>query len=167
MKTYIHLKPSLQEFVVCAFLGGGRTVTAADTFGKLIKPWLQLPPKNYDAKIPTAKNIFEFELPNYNDKNTLYNFYISPKGERYIAVMLNEIFLQQMFLHLDRFVKNNSLIKDTILDYCYSYNISFKNINYESLKKSYYRYRKNKKKSSRFVPQLSPRKKRSKYTKNN
>ncbi|MDR0754179.1 MAG: hypothetical protein LBF04_02200 [Prevotellaceae bacterium] len=145
MKTYIHLKPSLQEFVVCAFLSGTRNVTAADTFGKLIKPWLAIPPKDYNPKIPVDKNIFEFELPNYEDKNTLYNFYISQKGEKYIATILNEMFLKQMFIHLDKTLKNTHKIKDAIFDYCYSYNISFDNINYESLKKSYYRYRKNKK----------------------
>jgi hypothetical protein len=149
----------LQEFVVCAFLGGTRKVTAADTFGKLIKPWLSTPPQNYDTKIPEENNIFEFELPNYEDKNTLYNFYISPRGEKYIATMLNEIFLKQMFIHLDKTLKNSGQIKEAIFDYCYSYSISFESINYESLKKSYYRYRKNRKKSSGFVPDLSPAKK--------
>jgi hypothetical protein len=137
----MNLKPCLQEFVVCAFLGGTRKVTAVDTFGKLIKPWLSLPPKDYDPKIPAGKNIFEFELPNYEDKNTLYNFYISPKGEKYIATMLNEMFLKQMFVHLDKILKDSYRIKQAIYDYCYSYNISFEYINYESLKKSYYRHR--------------------------
>jgi hypothetical protein len=132
----------LQEFAVCAFLGGTRIVTAADTFGKLIKPWLSLPPKDYNPKIPADNNIFEFELPNYEDKNTLYNFYISPKGEKYISTMLNEMFLKQMFVHLGKTLKSNDKIKNAIYDYCYSYNISFDNINYESLKKSYYRHRK-------------------------
>ena len=143
MKTYIHLKPSLQEFVVCAYLNGTRKVTAVDTFGKLIKPWLQLPPKDYNPIIPAEKNIFEFELPNYDDKNTDYNFFISQKGEKYIATMLNEMFVKQMCIHLDKSVNlNNDKIKDVIYQFCYSYNISFDNINYESLKKTYYRHRK-------------------------
>jgi hypothetical protein len=153
MKTYIHLKPSLQEFVVCAFLGGTRNVTAADTFGKLIKPWLSIPPKNYDTKIPTDKNIFEFELPNYEDKNTQYNFYILPKGEQYISIIINEMFIKHMCVYLDKIMKNsNGEIKSAIYDYCYSYNISFENINYETLKKSYYRFRKKNKKVVRICP---------------
>ncbi|MDR1984094.1 MAG: hypothetical protein LBQ28_04655 [Prevotellaceae bacterium] len=158
MTTYIHLKPALQEFVVCAYLHGTHNVSAGDTFGKLIKPWLTLPPKNHNVIIPEGKDIFVFELPNYENKNTEYNFYISPKGEKYISIMLNEIFLTHMYIHLDNILQRmNKEIKEAIYDYCYSYNISFENINYESLKKSYYRYRqkKNKKKSSGFVPVMS------------
>jgi hypothetical protein len=122
-------------------------VSAGDTFGKLIKPWLTLPPNDYMTVIPQGIDIFEFELPNYNDKNTLYNFYINKKGEKYITDMLNEMFLKHMFIHLDKILinMNRRQIKDAIYDYCYSYNISFDFINYESLKKAYYRYRKFKK----------------------
>jgi hypothetical protein len=156
MKSYIHLKPSLQEFVVCSQLGGTRKVSAADAFGKLIKPWLTLPPKNYNPAIPDGKNIFVFELPNYNDKNTDYNFYISPKGEKYIANMIYEMFITMMCIYLDKTMNvNKKKIKTAIYQYCYSLNITFEYVNYDSLKKSYYRYKKAKKKSSRFVPELS------------
>ena len=158
MKAYIHLKPSLQEFVVCAFLGGTRKVSTMDTFGKLIKPWLTAPPKNYNPIIPSGIDVFVFELPRYEDKNTDYNFFLSPKAQKYISTILSEIFLIQMYIHLDNILpRTDNEIKKAIYDYCYSYNITFEYINYESLKKSYYRYRqkKNKKKSSGFVPVLS------------
>jgi hypothetical protein len=64
-----------------------------------------------------------------------------------------------MFIHLDKILPRmeREQIKEAIYDYCYSYNISMEHIQYDSLKKAYYRYRKekHKKKSSRFVPVLS------------
>jgi hypothetical protein len=159
MTAYIHLKPALQEFVVCAYLNGTRKVNAADAFGKLIKPWLSIPPEGYDPITPAGPDVFEFELPNYNDKNTAHNFYIAPKAQKYIATMLNEMFLTQMFIHLDKILSRmeREQIKDAIYDYCYSYNITMEHIQYDALKKAYYRYRQKKtqKKSSRFVPVLS------------
>jgi hypothetical protein len=157
--AYIHLKPALQEFVVCAFLDGSRRVSAADTFGKLIKPWLTTPPEGFNPIAPGGAGIFEFELPAYDDKNTAYNFYIAPKAQKYIATMLHEMFLTLMFIHLDKILPRmeREQIKDAIYDYCYSYNISMEHIQYDTLKKAYYRYRKkkHKKKSSGFVPVLS------------
>jgi hypothetical protein len=157
--TYIHLKPALQEFVVCAFLNGTRRVNAADTFGKLIKPWLTTPPDGYNPITPVGADIFEFQLPNYNDKYTACNFYIPPKAQKYIATILNEMFLNLMFIHLDNILPRmeREQIKDAIYDYCYSYNLSMEHIQYDTLKKAYYRHRKKKtqKKSSRFVPVLS------------
>ena len=157
--TYINLKPTLQEFVVCAFLNGTRRVSATDTFGKLIKPWLTTPPGGYNPTTPVGADIFEFQLPAYNDKNTTYNFYIAPKAQKYIATILNEMFLNLMFIHLNNILPRmeREQIKEAIYDYCYAYNITLEHINYDSLKKSYYRYRKKKhtKKSSRFVPVLS------------
>jgi hypothetical protein len=159
MTAYIHLKPALQEFVVCAFLNGTRKATAADTFGKLIKPWLTVPPAGYNPIAPDGADIFKFELPKYNDKNTDYNFYLSPKAQKYIAKMLHEMFINQMFIHLNNIVHRieREPIKNAIYDYCYSYNIPLEHINYDTLKKAYYRYRqkKHKKSSSRFIPVLS------------
>jgi hypothetical protein len=153
--TYIHLKPALQEFVVCAFLAGGRKVSAADTFGKLIRPWLTTPPDGYNPVTPAGPDVFEFQLPNYEDKNTEYNFYIPPKAQKYIASMLNEMFLSLMFIHFDKMLTRmkNEQIKDAIYDYCYSYNISMEHIQYDTLKKAYYRYRQKKtKKVVRICP---------------
>jgi hypothetical protein len=159
MTTYIHLKPALQEFVVCAFLNGTRKVSAADTFGKLIKPWLSTPPEGYNPIMPAGADVFEFQLPDYGDKNTDYNFYMSPKAQKYIATMLNEMFLTFMFIHLDKILPRmeHEQIKDAIYDYCYSYNISMEHIQFDTLKKAYYRYRqkKTKKNTSKFVPVLS------------
>ena len=159
MTAYIHLKPALQEFVVCAFLHGTRRVSATDTFGKLIKPWLTTPPDEYNPITPAGPDIFEFELPNYNDKYTASNFYIAPKAQKYIATMLHEMFLNLMFIHLDKILPRmeREQIKDAIYDYCYTYNISMEHVQYDTLKKAYYRYRKKKtqKNSSRFVPVLS------------
>jgi hypothetical protein len=157
-KTYIYLKPALQEFVVCAFLNGTRRVSAADTFGKLIKPWLATPPDGYNPITPDGVDIFEFTLPAYNDKNTASNFYIAPKAQKYIATILNEMFLNLMFIHLNNILPRmeREQIKEAIFDYCYSYNISMEHIQYDTLKKAYYRHRKKRKKnSSRFVPVLS------------
>jgi hypothetical protein len=157
--TFIHLKPALQEFVTCAFLGGSRRVSANDSFGKLIKPWLTTPPEGYNPIAPEDPNVFQFQLPAYGDKNTAYNFYIPPKAQKYIAAILNEMFLYQMFLHLDAILPRmeREQIKNAIYDYCYSYNISMEHIQFDTLKKAYYRYRKKKtkKSSSRFVPVLS------------
>jgi hypothetical protein len=143
MTTYIHLRPSLQEFVVCAFLHGGRKATAGDIFGLLIKPWLSPPPKGYNPLTPSGADVFEFELPVYEDKYTGSNFYISPAGQKHIALFLQRIFLNQMYLHLDAILPRagNGCIKDAIFQYCEIYNIGFEHIQYESLKKSYYRYR--------------------------
>jgi hypothetical protein len=165
MTCTIKLKPSLQEFVRCAYLNGESKVTAADTFGKLIKPWLSIPPKDYVPALSASQHEFTFELPLYSDKNTASNFYIYPHGQAYITVILDAIFRSQLNLHLDNMlVRCPTLqIKDAIYDYCYSYGISLENVSYEALKKSYYRYRqkkrgvkkKAKKSSSRFVPYVS------------
>jgi hypothetical protein len=164
MTCTIKLKPSLQEFVRCAYLGGGNRVSASDTFGKLIKPWLSLPTRGSDvmpmANQEASQDSFTFELPRYSDKNTDYNFYISPRGQAYIATMLDAMFRMQLNIHLDSILPRcpSLQVKQAIYDYCYSYGLSLEHISYESLKKSYYRYRsekKIKKKSSGFVPVLS------------
>jgi hypothetical protein len=167
MTCTIKLKPSLQEFVRCAYLSGESRATAADTFGKLIKPWLSLPPRGYVPVASTSPDDFTFELPRYSDKNTAHNFYIYPQGQAYIATMLDSMFRTQLNLHLDSMLSKcpTLQIKDAIYDYCYAYGISFQSVTYEALKKSYYRYRKekgdekkvrSKKKASRFVPYVSP-----------
>lgn len=164
MTCTIKLKPALQEFVRYAYLNGESKVTAADTFGKLIKPWLSLPPRGYVPVASTLPDEFTFDLPQYSDKNTTCNFYIYPHGQAYIATILDAIFREQLNVHLDSILARcaNLQIKDAIYDYCYAYGISFQNVTYEALKKSYYRYRKekggvrSKKKSSRFVPYVSP-----------
>ena len=101
MTCTIKLKPALQEFVRYAYLNGESKVTAADTFGKLIKPWLSLPPRGYVPVASTLPDEFTFELPQYSDKNTTCNFYIYPHGQAYIATILDAIFREQLNVHLD------------------------------------------------------------------
>lgn len=148
----------------CAYLNGATQVSAGDLFGKLIEPWVKLPPKNFIPKKELAADDFTFELPNYKFKNTDYNYYIDEEAQKYIEQMLDEIFRGMLNIHLDTILPRMPKeyrgvnIKQAIYDYCYSYNISFEHVNYEALKKSYYRYReakKEKKISSQFVPILS------------
>jgi hypothetical protein len=164
--TTIKIKPYLKEFILCRFLSGQYRSSADDILGQTIKPFLVSSPENLTRITATSDdNFFTFELPNYSDKKVTYHNYIRPEHQRYIERIFEYFFREAMF----HFVKQNHElnrgdIKDWIINWCNLNNITFAKVNYETLKKAYWRYRvdqeekeKNEKNTSRSLPCVSPR----------
>lgn len=141
------MKPFIREFIINGFLNGTSKASSDDALGITIKPWLIKPPSNI-VRVYNQNDInnFTFELPFYHDKNVSSNWYVSPNGQAYIESIFDIMMKRNMYSYIDNLVeRHNFQIKDCIIDWCYAFNVTFEYINYEALKKSYYRYRKNNK----------------------
>ena len=83
-------------------------------------------------------------------KNPLFNFYLSKDDQISFQKGVSKIFNTEFFSFVDGHLLafqqlNRSVeIKNTIDLFCEKNNLSIEHTNYEMLKKSYYRYRKNK-----------------------
>ena len=151
MLCTIKLKRALQEFVRYAYMDGGSSFGAQSAFGRMILPLLTRPPAGYSfvRSVADAPDYFTFELPRYRRKNTEYNYWISPVNQEYLECLIEITLRQTMFLYVDRFVVEGGTIKGAIEDFCRHYKLPMDYINYDTLKKFYYR---RKKSSSRNVP---------------
>lgn len=164
--TTIKIKPYLKEFILCRFLDGQYRCTADDPLGNMIKPFLISASVNLvRIDVDSDETYFTFELPNYSDKKVTIHNYIEPKNQRYIEYIFELMFREAMFHHvLQNIEMNGGLIKDWIINWCRMNNITFSNVNYDTLKKAFYRYRmaqenkkKNDKSCTRLLPCTSPK----------
>lgn len=164
--TTIKIKPYLKEFILFRFLNNQYRASADDALGTTIKPFLVSPPSNLiSIPIDDDDNYFTFELPNYSDKKVIVFNYIEPKSQRYIEEIFELLLREAMFHHVMQNLElNGGLIKDWIINWCRSNNVTFCKVNYETLKKAFYRYRidqenkeKNEKINTRLFPSISPK----------
>lgn len=164
--TTIKIKPYLKEFILCRFLNNRFQASADDALGTTIKPFLISSPCNLiKLEADENDNYFTFELPNYSDKKVIVFNYIDPRSQKYIEEIFELLFREAMFHHVQQNLElNGGLIKDWIINWCRFNNITFSKVNYETLKKAFYRYRmdqenkeKNEKINTRLLPSISPR----------
>ena len=153
MLCTIKLKRALQEFVRYAYMGGGSSFGAQSAFGRMILPLLTRPPAGYSfvRSEADAPDYFTFELPRYRRKNTEYNYWISPVNQEYLECLIEITLRQTLFLAIDLIGgAKDRQIKKAIYIFCEHNHLPMEYINYETLKKAYYRHKKS---SSLFVPE--------------
>ncbi len=152
----IKLKPYLQEFLICKlsdhdFLSQKNVITA------MIEPLLEYAPGHILTEKP-SKNSVTLKLPQkINLKYTInHTVYISEHNQRIFERMLKLYFKDVFHFYVADKIRYTKSIKDSIFLFCIDYQISFNAINYELLKKSFYRFQKlrekNKYKTSLMCP---------------
>ena len=147
----IRLKPHLQEFVI-SDLGGSSLACGYKIIGKLIRPFIQLRPTSVQPSFPKGKEYLILELPhsyNVNLRNNTY--YISDENQKLIEILLDSHFKKIFYNYMKdkvRFQQRN--FKVCIMQFCYDYDFCFENMNYEMLKKFFYRERRKENISNKF-----------------
>lgn len=147
----IRLKPHLQEFVL-SDLGGSSLASGYKIIGKLIRPFIQSRPINVLPCFPKGSEFLTLELPHSFKVNLRNNtYYISEENQKLIEVLLDSHFKKIFYNYMKdkvRFDQRN--FKVCILQFCYDYEFCFENMNYEMLKKFFYRERKKEKNTNKF-----------------
>lgn len=149
----VKLKPYLQEYLLCEL----RTNMASkrNIIGILLNPLLEKRPPDVPPFMPTGPEYITFYLAGDNKKDIRCNLWVSPENqvmfERYV-----EWHFKQMFYHYMNYkVKEYRSFKKAIYQFCVDHDFTWSNINYELLKKDFYRKRK-RKKSEKTFPQTVP-----------
>ena len=89
------------------------------------------------------------------------NIYISDEKQHDFECLLDDYFRSLFFQYMDDKMRYSEIMngkaeyKKCMFDFCADYNITLKNINYETLKKAYYRHRNSKEKVKIFSSVLS------------
>jgi len=154
----IKLKPYLQEYILSQL--NSPVATKRAMIGRLIRAFIELRPPNVQPLISTDINYITFILPYYEDFNLKSNFWISPHNQRIIEEILMDHFKNMFYDYMDDRVRFYKSFKRVIIQFCVDKSFTFAFINYEMLKKDYYRRRKikpqkDKKRLSVFVPEMS------------
>jgi hypothetical protein len=144
----IKLKPYLQEYLVCKL--NSDDLTAKRTLiGVFMKPFLEYRPSGEQPEFSTGKEYVTIKLPTYRDIDVRNGtIYISENNQVEFERILNAHFWDVFFSFIDdkvRYFHSNTTkkgaIKKCILQFCSDYNISYNHLNYEMMKKAYYRER--------------------------
>ena len=159
----IKLKPWLQEYLRCK-LKDPESASRKNIVGALLTPFLEYTPKDYVYHKKSGPEYMTFELPTLmGDKNTRSgNLYISEDNMKNFERVLDMVFKDHFYSYVDdkiRYIETTSgksgTIKTCIEQFCMDLNISYNHINYEMLKKSYYRKRESEKKTNKHIIKLS------------
>lgn len=148
----VKLKPYLQEYLICK-LQEPLTASKRNIIGAMIQPFLEVRPRNIAPEFHSGPEYITFELPVSGSPNTRNGtVYVTEENQRNFERILDAHFKDLFFSYADdklrysilepgsRTVRNPE-IKNVILQFCADFNLSFNNITYEMLKKSYYRRR--------------------------
>lgn len=159
----IRLKPHLQEYLRCKL--GQESLTAKRTFiGPLLRPFLQIRPQKVPPVMATGEEYITIEIPTYMRFEVRRgSAYMSERNQAEFERILNAHFWDYFFSYMDDKVRyfasettRKGAIKRCILQFCSDNNISYNHINYEMMKKAYYRRRKESpKKEKKFANNLS------------
>ena len=153
----IKLKPYLQEYLMCELKSDVAHKT--NLIGKLLKPLLEIRPKGVVVEFNKGPEYIALGLPYNDDLNIRGNLWVSPRNQAIFEEFLEWHFKRLFFHYMNDKVRFYKSFKKCILQFCSDHNITFSNLNYEMLKKDYYRKR-NRKKSEKscslFVPEMSP-----------
>lgn len=148
----VKLKPYLQDFLR-GRLNDKLSADSRNIIGVLIKPFLEFIPKDQKPTFPKNEQYITFELPYYDKLNTRHGtVYISDENQAHFQKSL-ECFVKELFFkYMDDKVRYDIVvegrlirkgqIKNAILQFCADFNITFDNLTYDLLQKSYYRRRK-------------------------
>ena len=153
----IKLKPYLQEYLICSL--STNTASKGNIIGKLLKPLLDIRPPEVVPEFPTGPEYITFVLPYYNDFWVKSNLWVNERNQAIFESYLEWHFKDLFFHYMNDKVRFYKSFKKCILQFCYDHNITFSYLNYEMLKKDYYRKRnrkKTEKSCSLFVPEMSP-----------
>ena len=147
----IKLKPYLQEFLRCKLQDAEQlTASKRNIIGVLLRPMLEIKKKDeFPVFHRNDKEWITFNLPRYEDEFDVRgnSVTISEKNMKYFEDCLEAYFKDLFFSYMDDKVRYMSDpgkrggIKKCIIQFCADCDITFNCINYEMLKKSYYRRR--------------------------
>jgi hypothetical protein len=151
----IQLKPYIQDFFFnerCK-----NFVSTREMVGLIIKPFLERRPKNKLPDIIKDPEYITFPLPLYNNFDLRCNYWISPKNQKTIQLILDRHFKEIFYNYMDDKVRFTYSFKKSILQFCSDYNIPFNSDYYETLKKDYYRQRKKAEKDRKIISRTVPK----------
>ena len=148
----IKLKPYLQEYLLCEL----RTNMASkrNIIGILLQPFLEKRPQVFLHlfRMVLITSLFYFHE---KKKDIRGNLWVSPDNQQLFERFLEWHFKQLFFHYMNYRVNEYKSFKKAILQFCIDHEFTFSNINYEMLKKDYYRKRKRKNIEKSF-PQTVP-----------
>lgn len=153
----IKLKPYLQEYLICELKSDVAHKT--NLIGKLLKPLLEIRPKGVAVEFKKGPEYITLGLPYNDDLNIRGNLWVSPRNQAIFEEFLEWHFKRLFFHYMNDKVRYSKSFKKCILQFCADYNFTFAHMNYELLKKDYYRRRKRKNPEyilPDFVPAMSP-----------
>ncbi len=153
----IKLKPYLQEFLKSELRRN--VVSKRDILGIILIPLLEKLPENLPPYMPKGPDFITFPLQFTREINIRGNVWISPENQVMLEKYLEWHFKQLFFNYMNDKVRYFGSFKKAILQFCADYELAMNHINYEMLKKDYYRKRKRKgngKSLPLSVPGLSP-----------
>ena len=150
MIVTVKIKPWLKEFLICKF---GHPVSAERNSlpGALLGPLLEYTPENFIPQKYNEDESIDLEIPRdltkYARRSDYGNVYVSDYNQQIFQRGVSELFKEVLFNYMDdkiRYegVQRSSNMKDCIYQFCIDYKITFNAIQYENLKKMYYRHRK-------------------------
>lgn len=146
----IKLKPYLQEFLRCKLQADHELTVKRNFVGTILKPFLQIRPGDVAPVFPSGPEYITFQLPTYSDLEVRRGtVYVSDKNQAAFERILNAYFWDFFFTYMDDKVRYlgkeresaYGVIKRCILQFCSDFNISFNDLNYDMMKKAYYRRR--------------------------
>ena len=153
----IKLKPYLQEYL--AFELRSNMASKRNLIGILIHKFLEYMPPDVQPDFPKGPEYMTFLVPFFEDINVRGNLWISPLNQQIFEQFVEWHFKQLFFHYMNDKVRLYHSFKKAILQFCADYQFTMNYINYEMLKKDYYRKRSRKKADKDLplsVPGLSP-----------
>ncbi len=153
----VKLKPYLQEFLRNELRSDH--ASKRNILGIILMPLLEKVPAGQPPFIPKGPEYITFSLPSTRDIDIRGDIWISPENQAMFERYLEWHFKQLFFNYMNDKVRYCGSFKKAILQFCGDYGFAMNHINYEMLKKDYYRKRKRKEAEKSFplsVPGLSP-----------
>lgn len=137
----IKLEKYLQEYLLCRLRGS--EISTTNIIGALISPFIELIPADFEYKKYSGPEYITFELPAMINKmpTTDRAVYMSAENQRTFERILKCHFKDIFFSYVDDKIRYQPKIKKCILQFCADYKITYQHVNYEMLKKDYYRKR--------------------------
>jgi len=145
----IKLKPYLQEYLQCK-INEPLTNSSKNIIGVILTPFIERIPADYIPKIEKGPDFIEIDLVNFDRLDIRGNCYVSEDNQRNFSRILDAHFKDVFYSYVDDKIRYEIVIdkkirkieiKKIILQFCADYHITFNNITYEMLKKSYYRHK--------------------------
>jgi len=139
----VKLKPYLQDFIRGFLNDDAVTASTRNFIGKFLKIFLQYSPKEFIPSLHHTDEYLVIELKYFSDSSLDIrgNVYMSEQNQKAFETLLDDFFKNLFYQYMSDKTRYNEEIKKCILDFCDFYNITYSGINYETLKKSYYRFR--------------------------
>ena len=153
----IKLKPYLQEYLL--FELRSNLASKRNLIGILLHRFLEPRPEDIPAEFPKGQEYMTFTLPFFHDINVRGDLWVSPNNQEMFEHFVEWHFKQLFFHYMNDKVRLYRSFKKAILQFCADYQFTMNYINYEMLKKDYYRKRSRKKADKDLplcVPGLSP-----------